>query len=124
VTREPGEVVRECFAAWDRGDLDGVLANYAEDVEVDASRLLDGVYRGRPAVRGYFERIVEVFRLSNEGLSTREEQGTVFALVQMRAIGTVSGASTEAPFGYVFEVEDGLVRRVTFYPDASDMPPA
>jgi ketosteroid isomerase-like protein len=50
MTRAEVDIVRECFAAWDRGDLDGVLANYAADVAVDATRLMDGTYRGQAEV--------------------------------------------------------------------------
>jgi ketosteroid isomerase-like protein len=40
----PLDVVRGCFAAWNADDLDGVVALYAPDVRVDATRIGEGVY--------------------------------------------------------------------------------
>lgn len=61
-------VVRQCFLAWDRKDPEGVLANYAKNVEVDASRVAEGVVQGRTAVLSYYREIFESLSFANEGL--------------------------------------------------------
>ena len=50
------------LAAWNAGDLDAIMAHYAEDVEHSSptvARLLgepSGVVRGKPALRAYFAK--------------------------------------------------------------------
>ena len=41
--------------------------------------------------------------------------GLVFAFGALRGSGKASGADTERPFGWVFQLEDGLVREVRAY---------
>jgi ketosteroid isomerase-like protein len=118
--RENIDVVADCFRAWDRGDPDGVVANYAADVELDASALLEGVYRGRDAVREYFRTIFESFTFANEDLDLIPAGAQVVAITTIRGMGTASEAAVEARFGYVFTVADGCVRRVRLYSDPNE----
>lgn len=117
---QPIDVVRRCFEAWDRGDLAGVLANYSDDVVVDATRLMDGIYRGTVAVRAYYEGIMDIFSFINDDAQVVEASDTVTVRTRVRALGAVSGAAVDGDFVYSFEVRDGLVRRVILYPDLDE----
>jgi ketosteroid isomerase-like protein len=113
--RDPLEVVRRCFAAWDRGDLEGVLAEYAEDVVVEAA--FEGTFEGKGSVRGLFAEVFDSASFTNDDLELTADGVTVLAIVRLTGAGVRSGTPMDAPFGYLFRVEDGLVRRVVFYPD-------
>ena len=114
------DVVAECFRAWNRGDPDGVVAGYAADVEFDASALMEGVYRGRDAVRDYFRTIVESFTFSNEDLELIPAGARVVAITTIRGMGAASEAAVEARFGYLFTVADGRVRHVRLFSDPNE----
>jgi ketosteroid isomerase-like protein len=116
----PLDVVRGCFAAWNAGDLDGVVALYAPDVRVDATRIGEGVYEGRDSVRAYYGEIVESMPFSNEGIEfvTADEQ--VAVKIQMRGVGGASGATVDTPFGFLFTVRDGAVTEVVFHRDPQE----
>jgi len=61
-TDEARRFAREWIEAWNRHDLDAILAHYAEDVVFTspfAVKLLgvpDGIVKGLPALRTYFQR--------------------------------------------------------------------
>lgn len=114
------EIVAECFRAWDRGDPDGVVEHYAVDVEIDASRVAEGVFRGRDAVLSYYRTIFETLGFANEELELRPAGDRVVAVTRLRGTGAASGAEVETPFAYIFVLHSGLVQRVEFYPDPGE----
>lgn len=115
MSQENVEIVAECFHAWDRADLDGVVASYAPDVEVDATRVMEGVYRGRNAVRAYYRTIFETLVFANEELKLLAAEDKVVAITRLRGVGATSGAEVETPFAYLFTLRDRRVQRVCFY---------
>ncbi len=120
MSQENVKIVSECFSAWDRGDPDGVVANYASDVEVDASRVMEGVYRGRDAVRSYYGTIFESLGFANDDLKLLPADDKVVAITRLRGVGTASGAEVETPFAYIFTLRDRCVQQVCFYPDPNE----
>ncbi|HEX2127957.1 MAG TPA: nuclear transport factor 2 family protein [Solirubrobacterales bacterium] len=114
------EIVAECFRAWDRGDPVAVVANYATDVEVDASRVMEGVYRGRDAVLSYYRTIFETLGFANDDLRLVAAEDKVVAITRLHGVGAASGAEVETPFAYVFTLREGRVQRVCFYSDPSE----
>lgn len=61
-TQESVQVVQEGFAAFGRGDLPGLLALMADDVEwiIPGPGLpLAGTYRGRDGVAAFFQKLVQ-----------------------------------------------------------------
>jgi ketosteroid isomerase-like protein len=59
------ELFRQAAEAWDRGDLDDLLARYDPEVELDFVRF-EGwverpVFRGREAIRAFLEQWREAF---------------------------------------------------------------
>jgi ketosteroid isomerase-like protein len=81
-TPDPVELVRKQLEALDRGDLDGVMSNVAEDGVLDG-RAAGGFFEGRAALRGFLE---DWFRAFDELDYELEEvshlgDGVVFAVV-------------------------------------------
>jgi ketosteroid isomerase-like protein len=57
MSQENVEVVRRAYAAFNRGDLDAVVANVAPDAEYVTSGAIPGsgsVYRGREGLKRHF----------------------------------------------------------------------
>ena len=64
MSQENVEIVRRGFDAYNRGDLDGLLENWAPDAVVDWSRSRGfdaGVFRGHDAIRAHWQRLLESF---------------------------------------------------------------
>ena len=120
MSEENVEVVRRCFEAWDRGDVDAVVREYAADVEVDLSRVIDGTFQGREAVREYFSSVFENLRFTNDDLELIDAGGQVVALARARGMGTATGVEAETAFAYVFTVRDGQVQRMMFFLDRAE----
>jgi ketosteroid isomerase-like protein len=117
MSQENIEVVRRCFEAWDRGDVDAVVREYSADVEVDMSRVIDGTFHGREAVRDYYVSVFDNLRFTNDDLELIDAGDDVVALTRARGTGTGTGAEGEVSFAYVFTVRDGLVRRIRMFVD-------
>ena len=117
MSQENVAIIRRCFEAWDHGDIDGVVAEYAADVEVDVTSVMDGRFQGRDAVRDYFNSTLASLRFAHDELELIDAGHEVVALTRGRGVGASSGAGWESPLGYVFTLEDGLIRKMRFYLD-------
>lgn len=120
MSKENLTIVAECFRAWDRGDPDGVVTNYASDVEIDASRIMEGIFCGRDAALSYYRSIFEALDFANDDLRLLATKDMVVAITRLRGTGAVSRAEVETPFAYIFTLRDGCVQRVGFYPDPEE----
>jgi hypothetical protein len=97
MSQENVETVETAFRAWNRGDRDGWLAPAHPEVEWSSAtqRQVEGaetVYRGQVS-------------------EMRDLDDSVLALAQIRATGKASGVEVQRSIGYVFEFEDGLLRK-------------
>ena len=64
MSQENVEIVRRNTDAYNRGDLDGILENWAPDAVVDwsSSRGFDaGVFRGHSEIKAHWQRLFEAF---------------------------------------------------------------
>jgi ketosteroid isomerase-like protein len=64
MSQENVEIVRRGTDAYNRGDLDGILENWASDAVLDwsNSRGFDaGVFRGRDEIRAHWQRLLAAF---------------------------------------------------------------
>jgi uncharacterized protein len=71
--QENVQVVKDAYAAFGRGDIEGLLALCAEDIEwitPGEGFPLAGTHRGRAGLADFFQKISETFELSF--LETRE----------------------------------------------------
>jgi uncharacterized protein len=72
VVEENVQIVKDAYAAFGRGDIQGLLALFAEDIEwiIPGEWPLAGTYRGRAGVAGMFQKVSEMLEISF--LETRE----------------------------------------------------
>jgi len=77
----------------------------------------EGLYRGHEEIGAFWDEWHSVWKdldiVVSEFRSPRE--GCVFAFGALRGSGTGSGVGTQRPFGWVFQIEDGLILEVRAY---------
>jgi ketosteroid isomerase-like protein len=114
-----GEIVREVYGAWNRGDPG--LALYAAEVAFDLSRWapdIPEVARGHDEVRKAFGRLVGMWdEITFEPEQFIEDGDTVVVPVAVHSRGKASGVAPSATVAHVFTLRDGLVTSFTLYPD-------
>jgi len=66
------QIVKDAYAAFGRGDIQGLLALFADDIEwiIPGEWPLAGTYRRRAGVAGLFQKVSEMLEISF--LETRE----------------------------------------------------
>jgi uncharacterized protein len=67
VIQENVQIVKDAYAAFGRGDINGLLALFAEDIEwisPGEGLPLAGTYRGRAGVAGFFQKVSEMLEFS------------------------------------------------------------
>jgi ketosteroid isomerase-like protein len=118
--QENVQIVKDTFAAFGRGDMQGVLALLAEDIEwiIPGEWPLAGTYRGRAGVAGLFQKVSEMLEISF--LETREflAQGDRVLVVCFSG-GRVKGTNRTYEHHEVlaFTVRNGKVTNVREYID-------
>ena len=111
-TPDPVELVRRQFEALDRGDLDGVMSNVAEDGVLDGRADL---VEGRAAIRGFLD---EWFKAYDELDYELEEvshlgSGVVFAVVIQEGRLVGSEGHIRQREGWIYLFEGGSITRLT-----------
>lgn len=77
----------------------------------------EGLYRGREEISAFWDEWHAVWSDLNIIVSeiSSPRDGCIFAFGALRGSGKGSGVGTERPFGWVFQVQDGLIREVRAY---------
>ena len=119
------ESVREGIEGWNRGDFDAFLHNPHPDIEFvsDVLTRIEGtetVWRGPAGLRKFWDEWHALWNLTIEPSEIRDLGETVLALGRMRTLGHASGVALESPVAYVFEFEEGMLRKVRAYLETSD----
>jgi uncharacterized protein len=117
------DVVRAGFAAYNAGDVDGLLAVCAPDVElVPLPSLLTGEpFRGHEGVREYLDAISDDWSQRAVELDRLIEAGDEVVLRgRFQARGRSSGVELDAPAAWVVTLRDGKVVRLRAYTDPED----
>jgi ketosteroid isomerase-like protein len=115
--------VRRSAAAFDRGDIDGVLAMYGPDAVLDMSPVGMGVFEDRKAIRGFWE---DWFGAYEEWEQVVEELrdlgcGVGFGVYLQRGRPAGSSGFVEPRYAAVAIVKgDGLVERIKVYTDVDE----
>lgn len=115
------QIVKDAYAAFGRGDIQGLLALLAEDVEwISPGGALPpaGTYRGRAAVAGFFQKLSEVLEFSS--FEPREfvaegDRVLVVGFDSWRAKAT--NRTFEGHWVMAFTVRNGKVTNVREYVD-------
>jgi len=122
VSREHLEAVQRSLAAWNRGDVDGMLTQVTDDTEYAIAeqnpnaRLL----RGREELAAYLRDWLDTVRgLHYEALEMREADETVLVLGTMTGrVGSEDGPELTAELSFVLRFDGDVVVRGEEYLDA------
>jgi ketosteroid isomerase-like protein len=116
MSQENVEIVRDAVVAYNRGDLDTLLAYCADDIDYRAVEgALDdrGPMHGKDAVRAYFQDWLDTFDdLKAEPLElidAADEQ--VVTVLRFGGRAKLSGVEADLAFGVVYTLRDGKVAR-------------
>lgn len=125
MSQENVEVVQRLFEAWNRGDRGGWLADSHPEIEWSSAvlRQVEGrnaIARGRAEIEAFWDEWHALWNLTLKVSEVRDLGDTVLVLTEMRTEGKASGAAVERSTGYVFEFEDGLIRRANAYLSAAE----
>jgi ketosteroid isomerase-like protein len=123
MSRENVETARKCVDALNRRDADGYLACCMAEVElVPATVAVEGTYAGPDGIRRFFADVQDTapdFRLDIERLEAVGPD-RVLAFERGTASGRTSGINFREqgiPFGTVYDLADGKIRRVRVFAD-------
>jgi ketosteroid isomerase-like protein len=115
------QVVRDGYAAFGRGDIQGLLALFAEDIEwisPGEGLPLAGTYRGRAAVAGFFQKLSETVQFT--AFEPREfvaDGDRVLVVGWNSAIVRATNRKLEAHWVMAFTVRNGKVTNFREYTD-------
>jgi ketosteroid isomerase-like protein len=114
MSAENVEIVRNAFAAFDRGDIEGILRLCDEDIVITQPPELPGVSPEQHGHRGVLEALAiwpeqwDDFRM--ETLKIAAAPGSkVFATTRTRGRGKQSGVEVDMEFSFVFTVHDAKI---------------
>ncbi len=111
---ENGEVVREAWDAYSRGDYDRIAGFH--DPHIVVITLEDGVLYGNDAVLANYKRWNEAWERAETTLEEVIGHGDrVFVAARFHARGRASGVEVETRLYEVYTVRDGKVLRIDEY---------
>jgi len=124
-TQENVQVVKDGYAAFMRGDVPGLLALLAEDVEwhiPGAGLPLAGTYRGHDGVANFFQKLVQdVDILDFQPREFVAEGNRVLVTGSERAKVKATGRTAEIDWVMSFTVRNGKIISFREYTDTKAM---
>jgi ketosteroid isomerase-like protein len=122
MSQENVEIVRRSTDAFNRGDRDAALADYAPKAEWHTTgRFTDeGVYHGREGLERLWAETHEDMEMSlsiSDIYAVGEDK--VFVATAAASMGRRSKARYEQPMWFVHTLRDGLIVRVETYTDSA-----
>ena len=122
MSAEDIEAAEAAIRLWNEGDRAGFLAAFHPEAQWSSAikRQVEGgegLYRGREEIGAFWDEwhaVWEDLQISVSEVQSPSE-GCVFAFGGLHGIGIGSGVGLERPFGWVFQIEDGLIREVRAY---------
>ena len=120
MSQENVEVVRRFWDAFNRGDVDALFADAAEDVEFQEDPTFPeaGIYRGRDQILAYlasFQEGMADHRFEIEEL--RDLGDHVLAFLHEKARGASSGIDVDQRPAFLYKFRDGVIVHVRAYLD-------
>jgi ketosteroid isomerase-like protein len=119
------ERIRSGYAAWNTGDLGGVVEFMSEDVEIRpvlGDVVAADVFRGHEGVRRWFETIhatLEDFRAEIEDVREVGE-GRYLVLLHFTGRGAASGADVTLDGAHIVRLQDGILTAIDGYQDRAE----
>ena len=126
MSQENVEIVRKGWRAFERGDIDGLLAlcdpAFVWDHSHYASGEFDPVYYGHDGIERFLKEWREFFESYYTHIEEFVDAGeAVLVRVRQGGRGKSSGAPVESqPYWSISRVRDGLVVQIEFYRDEGD----
>ena len=122
MSRENVDMVRRSFEGWNHGDFDAWVEGAHPEVEWTSEIVrriegADSVYRGTDEMRRYWDDWHSVWDVTIELSEVRDLGDTVLAIARIHTHGRGSGIDVDGPVSFVFEFEEGLVRKARAYLD-------
>jgi len=117
------DVAERALAAWNRGDLDRVIAKASEDLECDLTRSdIPGeshVHRGPKAYLRFARRWREALGPTQVELEEAKElpDGRLFALIKQSGTGARSGAEVDLHYVQIYTFVSDEIARVEVFTD-------
>jgi ketosteroid isomerase-like protein len=113
MSQENVEIVEAAFAAFEQGDMQGILRLCDENIVITQSAELPGVSRHQYGHAG----VLEAFAIwpeqwddfSIEILRVTEVKGRVLVTTVNRGRGKASGVRVETPFSFLFSIRAGKI---------------
>jgi ketosteroid isomerase-like protein len=112
---EHRELIDRIYAAWNRGDVDGVVECCTADAQVRPflSDLAGSVYRGHEGIRRWYADANDAWeRLLAEPEEVIEDGNRVLIRVHAKAHGSESDIDVDAHIVHLARVADGRVARI------------
>jgi ketosteroid isomerase-like protein len=109
MSQESLEIVRRCYEAFNRGDIDEWIAFFSEDVELEERFLATeaGTYRGHGGLRQWIAGAIEAMDSPRlEVLRCFEEDDVVVCEVTVEARGASSGVEVTAQLAHAIRLRD------------------
>jgi ketosteroid isomerase-like protein len=120
------KVVQNAYAAFGRGDVDGILGLLADNVEWQsfgpAELPMTGLRRGKPEVGRFFKQVGETWNF--ERFEPREfivQGDLVVALGYYSGTAKGPGRKFAAEFAHAFTVQGGKITRFREYTDTANL---
>jgi ketosteroid isomerase-like protein len=117
---EPVEIVRQVGERWNAGDIDGLLALYADDIVVRTGEHWpeQATVQGKAAFRESIDEWLSVWQSIEIETADVEAYGDrVVAHGAWHSTGRASGVAGEMPIHIMFTVRDGRIARLEWFPD-------
>lgn len=116
------ELVERMLGHFHRGEAAQALECFSPDVEIDLRRRVDaGFGRGRAELARLIGEWVTSFADWREEINeVRDLGGQVVVEATQLGRGRESGVELQARYATLYEVQDGLICRITLYPDAEE----
>jgi ketosteroid isomerase-like protein len=115
------ELIREGFAAWERGDVAAALANYHEDVVTYAPPEVGnaGTYHGIDGFLRWTQDWLEAWETFEQELVSVEPLGERHAIarVDQHGVGKGSGIEVNRQATYVYEIREGKLTFLSIFFD-------
>lgn len=116
------QVVRDAYAAYQRGDIQNILDSLTQNVEWVSAPVAPfaGTYRGPGEVANFFQKVAENFEFSRFEPREFVAQGDrVIALGHYTATMRSTGRVVESDWVMAFTVGDGKISRFQEYTDTA-----
>jgi len=117
------EIVRRGIDAWNRRDLQTLMAPYRSDAEVDWSRSegpFKGVYRGHDGIQTFWDLLWSMFEEGHLETHDFRQVGSDVVVPNTAHFRGREGIEVSARTVLVFTLERGQITRLRLFPDLNE----